>query len=135
MSAYVYAMVREDGAIKIGHTMYLKERLATVGALAFVGIEKHPDSIESRNREKQLHAQLDQWRLDGEWFSPSDEVLSVAKGLGSPVLETKTVMFSSRVPRDLYRKLKCFAAETEDTVSAVLVRFIEEGLKDYEVKL
>jgi hypothetical protein len=77
LDGYIYFIQGESGgAIKIGHSMDPVKRLRDLQT-------SYPDNLilllmvaGSETDEKALHEQLAASRLKGEWFSPSDEVLS-----------------------------------------------------------
>lgn len=72
---YVYFFQRVDGPIKIGTTVQLAQRRASLetgtGPLRLVGLE--PGGFR---REGELHRQFSEARLYGEWFHPTQELVA-----------------------------------------------------------
>lgn len=79
-SGFIYFIQGESGGpIKIGYTTDLEQRLKTLQTgypdrldllLAFPGKPKH---------EKAIHKQFEPYRLNGEWFRPTPEVMAKIK--------------------------------------------------------
>lgn len=72
-----------DGPIKIGRTDDVRSRLRglqTGSSERLLLLGMHPDP----NDEFFLHRKFGRYRLDGEWFEASPELLGFIHGLGRP---------------------------------------------------
>jgi len=70
----VYYVQRPDGAIKIGTTWSLPKRLQSLRNVAQVTVlAAH---LGGQPAEAAMHRRFAHLRLDGEWFTPADELLS-----------------------------------------------------------
>ena len=80
--AVYFVRCGHDGPVKIGYTGDIVQRLTTFGVAW-----PYPPILLALitgdvAREKQIHRQLLQYRMRGEWFEASDEVLELARGWG-----------------------------------------------------
>lgn len=78
--SWVYYARRGDGNIKIGVATNLRARLghltAEHGALDLLATEQGSYDVET-----QRHTEFDEFRVEGEWFRPSVELLTHVNGL------------------------------------------------------
>lgn len=97
-SSIIYAaQMGEGGPVKIGKTKDLDARIQSLQTgspheimiLVFVVA---PDEIE-----KQLHAYLDEFRMNGEWFKPSKEVLETVEIIRSTGIDALLDKFEERI--------------------------------------
>ncbi len=133
MTAFVYAMERADGAIKIGHSIQPQQRLSACGGLRFLGLQEMESVPAARRRERELHSQLAEWALGGEWFCPSSEVVTAAGSLGPASVASPTVGFTAQLPADLVYRARCYAAENDTTVQALVSEALATRLQGYVV--
>jgi hypothetical protein len=126
MTSVVYFLRSESGKIKIGVTAHIKRRLGQYRTHASESVELIgciPGGIEV---EKSIHRELSEHRLNGEWFSPSADVMRKIDGLLaagiSPPVETqkepdyytkKAVDWCGDAVRVLRRRDKVSAAEAK----------------------
>lgn len=77
----------ESGNIKIGKTYDLNARVASLQTgspeplrlLAFINCRE----VNPTDAEAAMHGKFQQYRLQGEWFRPADELLDFIRGLGT----------------------------------------------------
>lgn len=81
MSMSVYFLRREDGIgpIKIGCSSYPKVRAAQIASDLKAPVVILATAPGTFRDEARLHRQFAEWRLDGEWFAPSKDVLAALK--------------------------------------------------------
>lgn len=72
--SFVYFFQRSDKAIKIGTSTSPTQRLATLQT-ASGPLEVLAMIPGDRNAERRLHRKFAEWRIHGEWFEPSEELL------------------------------------------------------------
>ena len=79
---YVYILKSEAGRRKIGRTTNPAQRLKNFGVLLpmIVEYELLLKSSEHQLLEKQLHKRFDDFRIEGEWFGLTDEMVSSLRG-------------------------------------------------------
>jgi hypothetical protein len=76
--SFVYFAARSDGALKIGWSNDPERRRSEVGADAIVSVIEGAD----KRTEIALHELFAPARVDGEWFRPVPELLSLVESLG-----------------------------------------------------
>jgi hypothetical protein len=80
----------EDGAIKIGVTSDDPERRRNQLQVGNPAVLKLLGAIKGDHaRERQLHRDLSEWRLEGEWFKPDPTVIAAIQQALSPPQETE----------------------------------------------
>jgi hypothetical protein len=82
---FVYYARRSDGAIKIGMSMNINARMASLRTVAPVELLASHDG--GREAERKMHKRFAAHRLDGEWFSPAPELLDHIAGLTKDVVD------------------------------------------------
>lgn len=92
----------DAGPIKIGKTNDLRSRVEALQTgnpckLKVIATLHAPAVLEM-----QLHAYLDEFRLEGEWFSPSKEVIEIA-ALMNESLDAILVLFEQRLAATIQR--------------------------------
>jgi len=79
--SWVYFIKAENGLIKIGTTTHLKERLKQLQRMSPVKLELIIAIEGGVDKEQALHQRFEKCRSHGEWFFPSEELLSYIKEL------------------------------------------------------
>ena len=75
-TSYVYFIrLGDDGPIKIGYTKNIKRRLITIQVDNPLLVRLIAVMVGGRKEEYQLHRIYSKYRLYGEWFEPSSELL------------------------------------------------------------
>lgn len=121
MNSYIYAMSYDDTAVKIGFTKHLRNRLSqfkvhVAGTLDVLYREG------TKQQEKEIHLQLRQWRIRGEWFQK--DALAVQEVLASMtifILPPKKV----KLPE---QKSEQFAYSIRDEILKIEGRVVRLGL-------
>lgn len=88
------------GPIKIGFTRKLEARLEQLNRTVDGGVFVFASCEGGAARERGLHQKLAAHRLEGEWFSPSDEVLSEIEGLDGVVQQADPLTRDRVLPDD-----------------------------------
>lgn len=95
MYVYFIKSGEEPAAIKIGKSASVRERMtalqiSTPYKLELLGQVDCKDDLTAARVEKQAHADLAAFRLSGEWFSASAEVIRYMNELmGKPIKQVK----------------------------------------------
>jgi hypothetical protein len=81
-----FVQISDDGPIKIGITVNIRERLKTLQQacpwpLRIIGLTLEPTLLEAT-----IHEALAEHRMLGEWFAPHDDVLAEAAMWHDPIL-------------------------------------------------
>jgi hypothetical protein len=88
------------GPIKIGFTRKMEARLEQLNRAVDGGVFVFASCEGGAAREREFHQKLAAHRLEGEWFSPSDEVLSEIEALGSIAQQTDPLTRDRVLPDD-----------------------------------
>ncbi len=97
MSFIYYA--ERDGLIKIGYSRKPADRMHWPG---LEGAELRAVEPGDRDLERQRHGQFHASRVEGEWFSPSEELREHMAKLGKDPQETSKLV---RIGPDVYKRL------------------------------
>lgn len=130
MKAYVYAVRRADGAIKIGFSRYPTERFRSLGVDDVLGLREFSSVRAAQDEERWLHQKLVYSAIGGEWFRPDESVLDTVGAMGTcvPVEREQLVMVSTRVLPDDAWRLKLLAAERGTTMQKLVIDGLERLL-------
>lgn len=80
MAVYFIRRKRDpDGLIKIGFTRNVSARIRSLATATPGGVELLAACDGGASVEHDIHDQLSNHRVDGEWFRPSDEVMRVVR--------------------------------------------------------
>lgn len=77
-----FVQAEEGGPVKIGRTKDPKARLASLQTGSAVPLVVRRLFAGGARAEAEIHERLDDYRLGGEWFSPSRDVAAVALAIG-----------------------------------------------------
>lgn len=84
----IYFIRREDGAIKIGHTVRLSARVTQLQARSADRLAVLSITDGGFRRDRELHAKFDHLRLKPthicEWFRPEPELMEFIEAVGRP---------------------------------------------------
>lgn len=127
----VYFMRREnDGLIKIGTTTAISERFRALdrehgATLEILGVMEGDKRLES-----DLHLRFSRSRVEGEWFSPSIDLLDYIKtfsvewdGIGEKPVRVD-------LPPDVHDLLRLVAAYRRVSMAALAREFVERMVRD-----
>lgn len=104
---YIYLIqLGEHGPVKIGYSSDPKKRLDALQIGAAEPVYLRALVAGAHHEEQALHRKYDEFRLRGEWFNPSDDMLDELMGM--PQVDPKSV-----VPLRRPRKKPMEAAEAE----------------------
>src|SRR5688572_29831146 len=74
-----FVQAGESGPIKIGFARKVQRRIATLQTGQHERLRLIADCPGSRGHEQEFHKALAAHRLDGEWFSPHEDVMRAIK--------------------------------------------------------
>lgn len=74
--SFVYFIRRNDGAIKIGASSNVPQRLATLRGIVGANIQLLATIPGGTKKEFELHKVFERYRIEGEWFSPGIDLLA-----------------------------------------------------------
>ena len=75
MKGHVYFGKMSNGAIKIGFTTNIEQRLSNLFYAVPGGVDLLASANATPHGEKWLHQKFKHLRISGEWFKPDDELL------------------------------------------------------------
>jgi hypothetical protein len=73
--ASVYFIRRADGLVKIGYSHNPRLRASQLRQQHQCEMEILATTLGARCKEKELHRRFSKYRVHGEWFSPSEELM------------------------------------------------------------
>jgi signal transduction histidine kinase len=128
MRAFVYFIQAEStGKIKIGHTDDLPKRMYTLLCAS-------PDKLKLLGKlstkvatEKSLHTRFNAFRSIGEWFEPSEEILSYIRANCSLDAEDLLFTYKSNPKHRIARKLEAEAAKVAKAAEEVASKAAKEA--------
>jgi len=128
MRAFVYFIQAENsGKIKIGHTDDVPKRMYTLQCTS-------PDKLKLLGKlstkvatEKGLHKQFNDFRYIGEWFEPSEEILSYIRANCSLDAEDLLFTYKSNPKHRIARKLEAEAAKIAEAAEEAVAKAAKEA--------
>lgn len=129
----VYFIQRgEAGPIKIGHSGNPKARLAALKTASDQPLRMIGVMDGGKEAERELHLRFADARLEGEWFSPTEEIVALARSFsvagpvsndGIPDWEIGLQLAKERFANNPVALLKHFAAELPPSAFNRIVAF------------
>lgn len=117
----------ENGPVKIGWSKKITERVAGLQVGNPVKLTILRTVVAEPWVESWFHDEFDELRLQGEWFSFDEKMLSLLAPAEKPALLSKRITkpesssVTFRIPSDLLDRIKVRAATGGESVSALLV--------------
>jgi len=111
----VYFIQSENSNVKIGYSGFVERRVTEL-------LKQHGGVFlghlpGDRKLERHFHEMFRRQRLAGEWFEPSDEMLSLIAAVADPIMP----MNASRRPAEVLRDLDLmYAREAADALAEII---------------
>lgn len=128
-AGYIYFMKRENGDIKIGYSIDVITRRSAVSTQQASKVDLLGAIRGTRQDERDFHLRYAETRVDGEWFTPSKELIDFIKanatfeGIENPV-RIKVREQTAKDLKDFANGLHCSA---DEAINFLLSYVCEEG--------